>query len=186
MSPTKLYFSADGRIGSRTFWRAVIVLVAVQVAVQLLFSVVPMGTSTIMVVITWAYQIVLLLAYINVYAKRLHDAGRGAGWFVLCFVGFLILSGIVFVSGILTLAPEIWRAVEDMVDAISAGQSGEIEADSVNARILESQFSLFAINLAGLFITNFVIGWLVARLPSDPGVNRFGPPEQGGDPDVFN
>jgi uncharacterized membrane protein YhaH (DUF805 family) len=186
MSPSKLYFSASGRIGPRTFWRAIILLLAVQVAVQLIFSLLPMGANPFLGVLSWAYNIVLLIIYINVYSKRLHDAGRGAGWFLLCFIGFVILSGVVFVTGILTVAPEIWRAVEDMVDALSAGRSGQVESEIVNARILESQFSIFAINLAALFITNFVIGWFVARLPSDPGVNRFGPPEGGGNPDVFN
>jgi|GEM_PF-5414078 len=186
MSPTQLYFSANGRIGPRTFWRAIIILVAIQVVVQLVFSLLPVSDGPAASIISWVYQLLLLISYLNVYAKRLHDGGRGAIWFVLCFLGFLVLSTIVVFGAVLTFAPDLVSAFEDLLEAIGAGASGQVEANILNARLLENTFLLFAANIAALFITNFVIGWLVARLPSDPGVNRFGPPEQGGDPDVFN
>jgi uncharacterized membrane protein YhaH (DUF805 family) len=186
MSPTKLFFSADGRIGTRTFWRAIILLLAVQVVERLVQTVLPLAVADVYLIVSIVFLIALFVAYLSVYAKRLHDAGKGAGWFFLALLGFFIGSAFVIFGGLQVFAPEIIASYEDYFEAVAAGGSGSVEMQIFYGRIAEARFTVFAINLAGLFITNFVIGWLVARLPSDPGVNRFGPPEQGGDPDVFN
>ncbi len=186
MSPTKLYFSADGRIGTRTFWRAIILLLAVQVVERLVQTVLPVGVQAFYPVFAIIFTLALFVAYLSVYSKRLHDAGKGAGWFFLALLGALVCFAIVIISGIQTLVPEFMPAYQAFFDAAMEGRPSAAEEARFIEVIADNNFRMFGIELASLFITNFVIGWLVARLPSDPGVNRFGPPEQGGDPDVFN
>lgn len=190
MTPKDLYFSTKGRIGPRTFWRAVVVLLAVQVVERLVQIVMPLALAEIYIVISLvllvAFLVAFLVAYLSVYAKRLHDAGRGASWFALCALAFVFGSAILVFYGLQFFATDVVEAYREYFEAVSIGNSGSVELEILVGEMEENQFALFAVNLASLFITNFVIGAIVARLPSEPGSNRFGPPEGGGNPDVFD
>lgn len=186
MTPKDLYFSTKGRIGPRTFWRAVVVLLAVQVVERLVQIVMPLALAEIYIVISLVLLVAFLVAYLSVYAKRLHDAGRGASWFALCALAFVFGSAILVFYGLQFFATDVVEAYREYFEAVSIGNSGSVELEILVGEMEENQFALFAVNLASLFITNFVIGAIVAWLPSEPGSNRFGPPEGGGNPDVFD
>ena len=183
---SKLFFSANGRIGPRTFWRAIILLLAAQVAERLLQILVPYSLANAYLIFSLVFFVLLVVGYVSVYSKRLHDAGRGAGWFFLCLLGFIVGSTVFVFYGLQVFAPDVIAAYRDYFDAAMAGASGEIEMDILMGELAQNRFALFAVSLAGLFLVNFVVGWPVARLKPDPGTNRFGPPEGGGNPDVFN
>lgn len=183
MKPQTLLFSPNGRIGPRSFWRGVILLVGAQVVMQVMGALVPQNLALPFSLLSFVYLVALFWGYLCVYAKRLHDADRGAGWFVAVAIGALILNVIITMIAFPLLFPDVWAAIQDAISA-----SGETEARAAAERMayaMEARANgLIAFNLANLAIVNGVVGWLVARLPSARGTNRFGPPE-GGDLSVF-
>ena len=189
MKPTTLLFSTNGRIGPRTFWRGVIILVAAQLIMNIIGLLVPSGSAieTVFSLAALVYMVALIVGYIGVYAKRLHDSGRTAAWFVLALVGFFILS-VIFSYGLLRLvAPEVFTAMTQLLEAYETGkvQIVEVRLDELEAAMKARQGIIFLSGIISTFAVNVIIGWFVARLPSDRGTNRFGPPE-GGDTHAFD
>jgi uncharacterized membrane protein YhaH (DUF805 family) len=183
MKPQTLLFSPNGRIGPRSFWRGVILLVGVQVVMQVVSALVPQNLALPFSLLSFVYLVALFWGYLCVYAKRFHDADMGAVWFLASAIGGLLLSVLVTMIAFPLLFPDVWAAIQDAVSA-----SGESEARAAAERMAYAMQArangLIAWNLVNLAIVNGVVGWLVARLPSMRGTNRFGPPE-GGDLSVF-
>jgi len=88
------YFSFHGRIGRKTFWLSYVLLLTVLICVALIpfifvfphgdlesgdFNYMPAIAAS---VVFFLIYIIVLIAMLSAYVKRLHDRGR-SGWFVL-------------------------------------------------------------------------------------------------------
>lgn len=182
MTWQQLLFSPNGRIGARTFWRGVVLLVAAQVVMQVISTVVPTNLALPFSLLSFAYLVLLFWGYLCVYAKRFHDADHSAAWFILALFGSVMCSVLLTLTIFPRVFPEVWAAIQDLVSASRASQ--EAAAERMAYAIAASGSGLVVWNLVNLAVANLFVGWLVARLPSVRGTNRFGPPE-GGDLSVF-
>lgn len=172
MSISRLLFNADGRIGPRTFWRGVILLVAAQVVIAIVGQLV----GALPLIAGFAFELALLYAYVCVYAKRFHDSGRGAGWFFLAFIGYFIVMMIVGGIIISLFAPEVVTAYSDVMEATNEPARNDA-IEIFNNQLRANARILVIANMIGTFVANGLVGWFVARLKTEPRENRFGPPE---------
>ncbi|MEE9381147.1 MAG: DUF805 domain-containing protein [Hyphomonadaceae bacterium] len=166
-------FKPNGRIGSSTFWRGLIVLIAIGVVSQVIQLYGPVSVSMILGVVGLA----MIYPYVALYAKRFHDSGRTGWWFVPAILGFGVIAYFVgtFIQGM--FAPDMQEMLE------IAAESGNIS--SIMEVSQEMSRKIFLPNLLAGLAMQFGLGYVVASLKSDPETNKFGPPE-GGDVDVFN
>jgi uncharacterized membrane protein YhaH (DUF805 family) len=155
----ELFFSAEGRVGQKDFWLAVIVLSLFGVLVHLA----PL--------IGAALWIVSIYCWICVYSKRLHDVGR-TGWlqiapWILSAV-FLIFGGAAFVSA--------------LVGALAAGFIGLHPGLGIGLIVggVGAGLGLLALSATAHLI--FLL-WL-GLTRSQAGPNRFGPPPAAGTRDM--
>jgi len=167
MDHAYVLFDPTGRIGPRDFWRGVILLVASQVIMQTALVYGP----PILVVILSILSLALVYPYLCVFGKRLHDAGKSAWFFVLLLVGYLLIAQI---------AGQILQpfASEALVDAQQTLQQAA-EDNIIQAMFETLQLIAKVQYLPGLvvmFLVNGVLGYFVARLPSEAGPNQYGPP----------
>ena len=161
-------FNPNGRIGSRTFLRGVIILVGLMIvfnvaqvyfgAIGAIFGLLSFGAPYL---------------YLCVFGKRLHDSGKSAWWFVLLFVAYLVLSMVLQVILTPVLAPGAADLQAEMELLIQQGQWLEAMQEYGPAIARESLF----LNLVILIIVNVAIALPVSRLSSDPHPNPYGPPE---------
>ncbi len=189
MKPTTLLFTTSGRIGPRTFWRGIIILVAAYLIINLISLLLPPGTTLemVMTMVSMVLMVALLVGYVSVYAKRLHDSGRTGAWFILAFLAFVVLSTVLGYALMPLLAPDVFAALFQLVEAYELGniQVIEVRQAAFEAAAMANPGSIFLMITISVFAVNLIIGWFVARLPSDRGTNRFGPPE-GGDTHAFD
>lgn len=183
MNLNALLFSPNGRIGPRTFWRGVILLVGAQIAFQLLSAFVPQSAAPAFFALNLGFLALLFWAYLSVYAKRLHDCGRTAAWFILALLSWLAMNVVAYSTVFPMLFPEIWKTVQSMVDARSQQEADSL-GQTLQAQVERRQTPLFLMGLAIMLATNGLIGAALAGLAGDRGTNRFGPPESA-DPDTF-
>lgn len=167
MTLKTLLFSPSGRAAPRTFWRGVVVLTAVMVLVIVANA----YGGVALAGIAGLVSLVMPYPYFCVYAKRLHDSGRGAGWFALFFVGYLLLEVVLQEILMPLLSPEGAALRAELQALAEAGQYGEIFARGPDIARMTAMTSLVT-----LFLINFILGSLAARLHSDPDPNRFGAP----------
>lgn len=176
MSIVGLLFHPNGRIQANQFWRGIILLVGFQIVLSVLQLLnVDMG------LITNILGVLIIYPYICVYSKRLHDSNKSAWMFLLFAVGYVVITAVsfFFIPGI----------GEFFTQYMALASEGDAEA----AEALAQKFSEEArsggaiVSIAGLLVSNLFLGWLCARLYSDPNTNKYGPPvgsQAGGSNDV--
>jgi uncharacterized membrane protein YhaH (DUF805 family) len=146
-----LFFSADGRIGQKDFWIAVLIMLVIWVLAPALHILAP---------VVW---LVVAYCWVCVFAKRLHDFGK-SGWLILLPAAVWAAAFILaMVFGGLTA----WGAI---MTAMSSGR--EAMPWTVFMGALGSMLAFFA--LAGL--AKFVFVLWVGLSRGDAGENRYGPP----------
>ncbi len=146
-----LFFSADGRIGQKDFWIAVLLMFVVWFVAPVLHLLAP---------VVW---LVVAYCWVCVFSKRLHDFGK-SGWLMLLPVAVWTAAFILaMVFGGLTA----WGAIST---AMTAGR--EPVPWTVFLGALGSMLALFAV--AGLVKFVFVLWVGLSR--GDVGENRYGPP----------
>ncbi|MEM9738262.1 MAG: DUF805 domain-containing protein [Pseudomonadota bacterium] len=168
-------FSPNGRIGPRTFWRGVVVLLAAMIIINVAGAYAgPFGQLLGLFTLAAPY------CYLCVYGKRLHDSGKSAWFFLLFFVGYFVLEGVFQTVLLPILSPGAAALQEDMTLLIEQGQwmdALEYAPEIAQESILTALVSLIA--------TNAILGFIAARLTSDPGPNAFGLPQGGAASDTF-
>lgn len=171
MDILNLLCNPNGRIGRRDFWRGVILLVGAMIVLQVggIY-----GGGALMAVfglLTW----LMPYFYLCVFGKRFHDSGRTAWFYLLALVAYFVLSGFlsyglthIFASSSLALQEEMEMLMRQgqWVDAIAYGP------EIAKQQMIPTLLSLFA--------ANGLIGYVVARLRSDPYENQYGPPTETG------
>ncbi|MEL7128544.1 MAG: DUF805 domain-containing protein [Pseudomonadota bacterium] len=157
-----ILFNPNGRITPNQFWRGIIVLVGLQIIFQVLANYGPAALAGIISLL----GVLIVYPYLCVYGKRLHDAGKSAWWFLLFVLGYVILS---IIS--LMLIPGLSEFFEEAMTFATDGDQAALDALTVEfgRRVMPQA-------LAGMVLINGLLGFLVARLASDPGANEHGPP----------
>lgn len=168
-------FNPNGRIGPRTFWRGIVVLLAVMIVLNVASAYAgPAGQALGILSLAAPY------CYLCVYGKRLHDAGRSAWFFLLFFLGYLISEGVLQAVLLPFLSPGAAQLQEDMTLLMEQGQF----MDALEYAPAIAKESILTA-LVSLIATNALLGFIAARLKSDPGANQYGPPEGGMQADTF-
>lgn len=158
-----LLLNPQGRIQAGPFWQGVIILL---VANWVIASVqVYLTTSPSVSTLIGLLGLLLIYPAVCVYAKRFHDSGR-SGWWYLAVFGAQLLLGLI-IGGI--LAANMMGELQDV-------QLGSPEWQSLQMEVARRNF--LPSQVVGT-VVSLVIAFIVARLRSDPGENRFGPPPGG-------
>lgn len=180
-------FNPNGRIQANKFWQGVIVLVGFQIV----FAVLPVLGLNIQIIASFL-GFAIIYPYLCVYGKRLHDSNKTAwmfllfafGYFVIALISFFFTPGVgEFFSEYMALAQE---GDEEAMQALQ--EQFQAEANSGGAVIVQ---------LGGLLVANLLLGFIAARMYSDPNTNKYGPPvgsegissggaSNAGDDDIFS
>jgi uncharacterized membrane protein YhaH (DUF805 family) len=146
-----LFFSAEGRIGQKDFWIAVLILTLIWFLAPALHLLAP---------IVW---LVVMYCWVCVFAKRLHDFGK-TGWLILAPTAVWIVAGVLaMVFGGLT-------AFGAISTAMTAGR--EPVPWTVFLGALGSMMALLGVAA----LVKFVFVLWVGLSPSEARDNRYGPP----------
>ena len=141
--------SSKGRTGSRTFLRGLSVITAAFIIVQI--------ANTFISPIFGILVYPMVYVYVCLFSKRLHDAGH-SGWFYLLFlIGYGVVGSIVSAL----LMPILSPVAFEMYAQFGSDLSGAMEALTA---------------LASFLLTTALLGFIAARLPTDPDANQYGPP----------
>lgn len=168
MSMMGILFNPQGRIQANQFWKGIIILVAFQIVLQVLQYVgVNLGSAMSFL------SLALVYPYLCVYGKRLHDSNKSAWMFLLFLLGYIVIS-IVSVFFI----PGLGDFLQEFIALTEAGDEEALTAlaDEFGASV---STSVQIIGLVGLFVSNLLLGFIVAQMYSDPNVNKYGPPVDG-------
>lgn len=158
-------FNPQGRIQANQFWKAIIILVAFQIVMQVV-QYLGVDLSSI----TGFLSLALIYPYLCVYGKRLHDSNKSAWMFLLFLLGYIVTS---IVS--LFFIPGLGEFFQELIVLVEAGDEEAIDvlAEEFGA---SAGISIQIIGLVGLLVSNLLLGFIVARMHSDPNVNKYGPP----------
>lgn len=168
-------FNPNGRIGPRTFWRGVVILLAIMIVINVAGAYAgPAGQMLGLLTLAAPY------CYLCVYGKRLHDADKSAWFFLLFFLGYFISEGVLQTVLLPILSPGAAELQEDMTLLMEQGQF----MDALEYAPAIAKESIMTA-LVSLIATNAVLGFIAARLKSDPGPNQYGPPEGMSASDTF-
>lgn len=153
MDWSRLFLSAEGRIGQKDYWIGVLILFAVWVVSHVAHVFAPL---------IW---LVLIYPWICVIAKRLHDFGR-SGWLILVpvVVGCIAVIGAVIAAGGALIGAVLASAAEQHTDIVWSW-SGVFGALGI---------ALAFLAVAGLVKLVFLLWVGLSR--GDAGPNRYGPP----------
>jgi len=168
MDIANTFFSPNGRLQTRAFYRAVIVLVGL----FLVFSIVQTYGGEMLAMMFSILSFVFLYCYFCVFAKRLHD-GRRTGWFFPLFlIGYFVLDAIV--RGLLMpiLSPGAMDLVMEQAELMQAGQLDLRELADYSKAIAKQSFLPATISL---LLTNAALAYIAGRLRTDPRDNEYGP-----------
>jgi len=158
-------FNPQGRIQANQFWQGVIVLVAIQIVLSILPLLgINLGALSNLI------GLLIIYPYLCVYGKRLHDSNKSAWMFLLFVLGYLLIStlSVFFIPGLGDFFSEY------MVLA------GEGDQEGLTALLQEfaatSGRATTYVSLGGLLVSNVLLGFIAARMHSDPNTNAYGPP----------
>jgi uncharacterized membrane protein YhaH (DUF805 family) len=157
-----LLFSPQGRIGAGPFWQGVALLLVIGIVLNALSIYGPPTAAMVLGIV----GLLLIYPCLCVYAKRFHDAGKSAWWFLAVIGVYIVL---IFIGSIALTAPmsaDLARSMEGMT--FGSPEFTAFQRDIARRTFLPSLLLSTAVWLA--------IAFFVSRLASDPAENRFGPP----------
>ncbi len=169
-----LFLEPQGRLAPKAFARGFVVLTAASLIITILSSIAAPGLGPL--------QFVLVFPYLCLFAKRLHDAGLTA-WFWLAFLAGYGLVNLVATSVLFpVLSPQAYAMQPEvqaiLVDVLKGGNSpAELEAHTARMQLFTRLSVVTA--AAALLISSGFAGFAAFRMRSDPKPNRYGPPTTG-------
>ncbi|MCI4643882.1 MAG: DUF805 domain-containing protein [Hyphomonadaceae bacterium] len=159
-------FNPNGRLAPRAFWRALILLLAAMIIVN-----VASAYAGLLGAVLGLLTLAAPYAYLCVFGKRLHDSGHSACWFLLFLLAYVILNGLLQTVLMPVLTPTAASLQAEMQLLMEQGQLAE--AFSYAPAIQREGLLTVIITLLAL---NGGLGLIAARLPSEPVPNTYGPP----------
>ena len=167
MNIGSVLFSANGRIGRKTYWMTYGPILVVSIALSLWArnDVSNRGLSILGLVVS----LLLLYPMICIFSKRLHDMGR-SGWLQLLLYGVSVAFSIFVASR--TFGPTMAAAASAQGDPAAA-------QDAVQAALANLMAADPVLKYAPYIGTGITLLWALwlGLTPGNPGDNRYGPPE---------
>lgn len=166
-----LFLSPNGRIDQPTYWRGLIILLVISIAISALSAFVNPFISMLGILFIWPW--------IAVHVKRFHDSGK-SGWLTIAIVVAamiisLILGAILpglFGVDMAGLQAEMQREIEDIT---SDGDPSEMMSVMTQWTQRIAQAQLLP-SLASTAIVTGLIGVIMGAInKTDPNDNKFGP-----------
>ncbi|MCU0732517.1 MAG: DUF805 domain-containing protein [Hyphomonas sp.] len=174
-----LLFSPNGRIDQPTYWRSVLILLAISVAISVLSAFVSPFLSVLGLIFIWPW--------IAVHVKRFHDAGK-TGWLTIAMVALALIASTVLsfmlpgLFGVDQLA--LQAEMQEEIERASRGGAGEAFAATMEATKLASQATLLP-SIASTALVTGIVGAVMGVFKTDPNDNQYGPGPAGAST-VFN
>ncbi len=170
-----LFLSPNGRIDQPTYWRGVLILLAISIAISAISAFVNPFIGMLGIVFIWPW--------IAINVKRFHDSGK-SGWLtiaivvaamILSFILGAILPGL-FGVDMLGLQADMQREIEDVT---SGGDPSEMMSVMTASTQRIAQAQLLP-NIVSTAIVTGLIGVLMGVInKTDQNENKFGPGPSG-------
>nr|WP_321359489.1 DUF805 domain-containing protein [uncultured Hyphomonas sp.] len=165
-----LLFSPNGRIDQPTYWRAVLILLCISAALNVVSAYVSpiLGVASIIFIWPW----------IAVHAKRFHDAGK-TGWLTLAMIVLAVIvsfaaQAILPVLFGVDVAGMQREMEENMADYLSSNDPGAAMAYVMQETKRMAQAQLLPAILSTAIVTG-VVGFVMSLFKTDPNDNPYGP-----------
>ncbi|MEM1105003.1 MAG: DUF805 domain-containing protein [Pseudomonadota bacterium] len=168
-------FNPNGRIGPRTFWRGVFLLLAAMIIVSVAGAYGGAAGQALGI-----FSLAAPYCYLCVYGKRLHDNGKSAWLFLAFLAGYFVVSSGLSMVLMPFLSPGVAPLEAQMTLLIEQGQL----MDAINYAPEINKAGIMT-SLVSLIASNALLGFIAASLSSDPQSNAYGPPEGGLASDTF-
>ena len=166
-----ILFKPNGRIRASQFWQGLIILLGLGVVTSIAQFYGPPRLAFIAGLIGF-FSVYM---YVCVFGKRLHDSGKTAWWVLLVFIAYFVL----YLVATLIVFPMVEGYSE-----LQAEMTEEFAENGLDLQILAaySERTTKLVFLPDMIIKPLVglaIGFLCARLWSDPYPNQYGDPVGG-------
>lgn len=162
-----VFFNPEGRTAPSLFGQGFIVLTGVCMIVQIAAVLVSPAFGLM--------QYAMIFPYLCVFAKRLHDAGQSAWWYVAFLAGYMLLNVIFGAITLPLLSPDAYALqAEFQVVMQQHGMARMFEVISERAQELQ-RLSVVS-SVASFLLSSAVLGFIALRLKQDAGPNKYGVP----------
>ncbi len=162
-----VFFNPEGRTAPHLFARGFIVLTGVCMFVQIAAVLVSPAFGML--------QYAMIFPYLCVFAKRLHDAGHSAWWYLAFLMGYMLLNIIFGAITLPVLSPAAFALqAEFQVILQQQGMASMLEAMSERAQELQ-RLSVVS-SVVSFLLSSAVLGFIGMRLKQDSGPNKYGVP----------
>ncbi len=168
-----LLFSPNGRIDQATYWRGVLILLAISAGLTVISAFVSPFLGVIGLVFIWPW--------IAVHVKRFHDAGK-SGWLTIAMVVLAIVLSVVLsmilppLFGIDAAAQQ--AEMQEEIERASRGDPAAAFGAAMEASRGIAQASLVPSILSTAIVTG-IVGAVMGLFKTDPNDNQYGPGPDG-------
>ncbi len=169
----ELFLTPNGRIDQPTYWRAVLILLGISVALSVISAFVSpfLGFAGILFIWPW----------IAVHVKRLHDSNK-SGWLTIAIVVLAIVASMIagfilpslFGVNQAALQAEMQREIENA----AAGDPALAMSAAMDASKRIAQSTLLPSILSTAIVTG-IVGAVMGLFKTDPNDNQYGPGPAG-------
>jgi uncharacterized membrane protein YhaH (DUF805 family) len=166
-----LFLTPNGRIDQPTYWRAVLILLGISIAMSVISAFVSpfLGFASLLFIWPW----------IAVHVKRFHDSGK-TGWITIAIVVLAMIVSMIlgiFLPGLFGV--DQLALSQDMQQEIERASSGGDPSAAIGAAMDASKRVAQAQLLPSLVSTALVTGIVGAVMgainKTDPNDNQYGP-----------
>lgn len=162
-----VFFNPEGRTGPQLFGQGFIILTGLCMIVQI--------AAVLVNPIFGLAQYAMVFPYLCVFAKRLHDAGQTAWWYLGFLVGYMLLNIVFGAITLPLLAPKAFALqAEFQVIMQQDGFARMLDAMADSAEELQ-RLSIVS-SIASFLLASAVIGFFASRLKQDVSPNKYGVP----------
>lgn len=162
-----VFFNPEGRTAPNLFGQGFIILTGVCMIVQIAAVLVSPAFGML--------QYALVFPYLCVFAKRLHDAGHSAWWYVAFLVGYMVLNMIFGAITLPILSPAAF-AMQAEFQAILQQEGVTRMLEVMAERAQELQRLSVVSSIASFLLSSAVLGFIAMRLKQDVSPNKYGVP----------